>query len=99
MKIIDFSAWVKISKKIHQFFCSVKQKKKKEDNKKDFKFIKWQSQEFLDYRRVTGIFLIYCYLNCEKHYKIEFDENLKEKFKNTFNFCHENLNKLVLLLL
>ena len=76
-----------------------KKKKKKKDNKKDFKFIKWQSQEFLDYRRVTGIFLIYCYLNCEKHYKIEFDENLKEKFKNTFNFCHENLNKLVLLLL
>ena len=30
-----FSAWVKISKKIHQFFCSVQQKKKKKKRQKE----------------------------------------------------------------
>ena len=35
---------------------------------------------------------------CNKNYSNKIDENFKKQFKNTFNFCNNNINKSILLL-
>ena len=37
-------------------------------------------------------------LSCNENYSSKFDEELKKKFKNTFNFSNNDIKKFVLLL-
>ena len=41
--------------------------------------------------------LLKCF-NCNNYYKKKFNKELVKKFKNTFSFCNNNLNKFILLL-
>ena len=41
--------------------------------------------------------LLKCF-NCNIYYKKKFNNDLIKKFKNTYRFCNNDLNKLVLLL-
>ena len=41
--------------------------------------------------------ILECY-NCKQRYKKKFNKDLIKKFKNTYSFCNNNLNKFVLLL-
>ena len=53
----------------------------------------------LDYIRIpkNKKLLLKCF-NCNIYHKKKFNENLIKKFKNTYNFCNNDLNKFVLLL-
>ena len=37
-------------------------------------------------------------LSCKKDYSTKFNEELKKKFKNTFKFSHNDINKFILFL-
>ena len=41
--------------------------------------------------------LLKCF-NCDSYYKKKFNKDLIKKFKNTYSFCNNDLNKFVLLL-
>ena len=53
----------------------------------------------LDYVRITENkkLLLKCF-NCNIYYKKEFNNDLIKKFKNTYSFCNNDINKFVLLL-
>ena len=53
----------------------------------------------LDYVRITknDKLLLKCF-NCDSYYKKKLDKDLIKKFKNTYSFCNNNLNKFILLL-
>ena len=53
----------------------------------------------LDYVRITKNkkLLLKCF-NCNIYYKKKFNNDLIQKFKNTYSFCNNDLNKFVLLL-
>ena len=53
----------------------------------------------LDYVRITKNekLLLKCF-NCDSYYKKKFNKDLIKKFKNTYSFCDNNLNKFILLL-
>ena len=53
----------------------------------------------LDYVRITKnkTLLLKCF-NCNIYYKKKFNNDLIKKFKNTYSFCNNDLNKFVLLL-
>ena len=62
----------------------------------------------LDYVRITKArpsslerknekLLLKCF-NCDSYYKKKFNKDLIKKFKNTYSFCNNDLNKFVLLL-
>ena len=53
----------------------------------------------LDYMRITKNkkLLLKCF-NCSIYYKKKFNNDLIKKFKNTYSFCDNDLNKFVLLL-
>ena len=53
----------------------------------------------LDYVRITKNkkLILECY-NCKQRYKKKFNKDLIKKFKNTYSFCNNDLNKFVLLL-
>ena len=53
----------------------------------------------LDYVRITKNekLLLKCF-NCDSYYKKKFNKDLIKKFKNTYSFCNNDLNKFVLLL-
>ena len=53
----------------------------------------------LDYVRITKNkkLLLKCF-NCDIYYKKKFNNDLIKKFKNTYSFCDNDLNKFVLLL-
>ena len=53
----------------------------------------------LDYVRITKNkkLLLKCF-NCNTYYKKKFNNDLIRKFKNTYSFCNNDLNKFVLLL-
>ena len=53
----------------------------------------------LDYVRITKNekLVLECY-NCKQRYKKKFNKDLIKKFKNTYSFCNNDLNKFVLLL-
>ena len=40
----------------------------------------------------------YKYLSCHKDYSNKLDQKLKQKFKNTFKFSNDDINKFILLL-
>ena len=53
----------------------------------------------LDYVRITKNekLILECY-NCKQRYKKKFNKDLTKKFKNTYSFCNNDLNKFVFLL-
>ena len=53
---------------------------------------------FLEYESDKDDFIKYKCLSCSKDYSNSFNEKLKKKFINTFNFSNNNINKFILLL-
>ena len=53
---------------------------------------------FLEYEIVKDSLIKCKYLACNKDYWKKLDEKLKKRFKNTFKFSDNDINKLVLLL-
>ena len=53
---------------------------------------------FLEYEIVKGDLKEYKCLSCNKDYSNKIDENLKKRFKNTFEFSNNDINKFILLL-
>ena len=53
----------------------------------------------LDYVQITKDekLLLKCF-NCDSYYKKKFNKDLIKKFKNTYSFCNNNLNKFILIL-
>ena len=52
---------------------------------------------FLRYKRVEGNMIIYECLSCNEFYSKKLNEGLKKKFKNTFKFSNNDINKFILL--
>ena len=53
---------------------------------------------FLEYESVKDNLIKYKCLSCNKDYSNKLDEKLKKKFKNTFKFSNNDINKFILLL-
>ena len=53
---------------------------------------------FLEYESVKDYLIKYKCLSCNKDYSNRFDEKLRKKFKNTFKFSNNDINKFILLL-
>ena len=53
---------------------------------------------FLEYQSVKGDLIKYKCLSCIKGYSNKMDEELKKRFKNTFKFSNNDINKFILLL-
>ena len=51
---------------------------------------------FLKYKRVKGNSIMYKCLSCNKCYSKKLNEELKKKFKNTFTFSNNDINKFIL---
>ena len=52
---------------------------------------------FLEYESVKDNSMKYKCSSCNKNYSSNFDEELKKKFKNTFKFSNNYINKFILL--
>ena len=52
----------------------------------------------LDYIKIKNEKLLLKCFNCNIYYKKKFDKDLMKKFKNTYSFCNNDLNKFILLL-
>ena len=52
----------------------------------------------LDYIKIKNEKLLLKCFNCNNYYKKKFNQDLIKKFKNTYSFCDNDLNKFVLLL-
>ena len=52
----------------------------------------------LDYIKTKNENLILKCFNCEQYYKKKFNKELIKRFKSTYEFCNNDLNKLILLL-
>ena len=53
---------------------------------------------FLEYKNFKSSLIEYNCPSCNKDFSVELDEELKKKFKNTFEFSKHDANKFVLLL-
>ena len=53
---------------------------------------------FLKYESVKDNFMKYKCLSCNKNYSNKIDEELEKRFKNTFKFSNNDINKFILLL-
>ena len=53
---------------------------------------------FLESQRVKDNLIKYKCLSCNKNYSNKIDEKLKKRFKNTFKFSNNDINKFILLL-
>ena len=53
---------------------------------------------YLDYIKIKNEKLLLKCFNCNNYYKKKFNKDLIKKFKNTYSFCNNDLNKFVLLL-
>ena len=53
---------------------------------------------FLKYESIKDNLIKYKRLSCNKDYSNENDEELKKRFKNTFRFSNNDINKFILLL-
>ena len=53
---------------------------------------------FLEYERVKDSLIKHKCLSCNKDYSNKLDEKLKKRFKNTFTFSNNDINRFVLLL-
>ena len=52
----------------------------------------------LDYVKTKNKKLLLKCFNCKTYYKKKFNKDLTKKFKNTYSFCNNDINKFVLLL-
>ena len=52
----------------------------------------------LDYIKIKNEKLLLKCFNCNNYYKKKFNQDLIKKFKNTYSFCNNDLNKFILLL-
>ena len=52
----------------------------------------------LDYTKIENEKLLLKCFNCNNYYKKKFNKDLIKKFKNTYSFCNNDLNKFILLL-
>ena len=52
----------------------------------------------LDYTKIKNEKLLLKCFNCNSYYKEKFNQDLIKKFKNTYSFCNNDLNKFVSLL-
>ena len=52
----------------------------------------------LDYVKTKNEKLLLKCFNCNTYYKEKFKKELIKKFKNTYSFCNNDLNKFILLL-
>ena len=52
----------------------------------------------LDYIKIKNEKLLLKCFNCNNYYKKKFNKDLIKKFKNTYSFCNNDLNKFILLL-
>ena len=50
---------------------------------------------FLEYESVKDDLIKYKCLSCNKDYSNKIDEELKKRFKNTFKFSNNDINKLI----
>ena len=53
---------------------------------------------FLEYESVKDNLIKYKCLSCNKDYSSKTDEEFKKRFKNTFKFSNNDINKFILLL-
>ena len=53
---------------------------------------------FLDYIKIKNEKLLFKCFNCNNYYKKKFIQDLIKKFKNTYSFCNNDLNKFIFLL-
>ena len=53
---------------------------------------------FLDYIKIKNEKLLFKCFNCNNYYKKKFNQDLIKKFKNTYSFCNNDLNKFIFLL-
>ena len=53
---------------------------------------------FLEYESVKDNFIKYKCFSCNRNYSNKIDKELKKRFKNTFKFSDNNINKFILLL-
>ena len=53
---------------------------------------------FLEYESIKGNLIKCKYLFCNKENSNKIDEELKKRFKNTFKFSNNDINKFILLL-
>ena len=53
---------------------------------------------FLEYESVKDNFIKYKCLSCNRNYSNKIDKELKKRFKNTFKFSDNDINKFILLL-
>ena len=54
---------------------------------------------FLEYESIKDNLIKYKCLSCNKNYSNKLDEELKIRFKNTFRFSNNDINKFILLLI
>ena len=53
---------------------------------------------FPEYESVKDNLIKYKFLSCNENYSNKIDEELKKRFKNTFKFSNNDINKFILLL-
>ena len=53
---------------------------------------------FLEYEKAKDNLIKYKCLSCNKNYSNKIDEKLKKRFKNTCNFCNNDIDKFISLL-
>ena len=51
-----------------------------------------------DYMKIKNEKLLLKCFNCNTYYKKKFNKDLIKTFKNTYSFCNNDLNKVILLL-
>ena len=84
-----------LSEGIHRIKC----KYRRNDKKCEICGIKYKNCDcFLEYTNFKDNLIEYKCLCCNKNYQQKFDEKLKERFFNTYNFSNHDINKFILLL-
>ena len=53
---------------------------------------------FIEHESVKDNLIIHKCLSCNKDYSNKLDEKLKKRFKNTFNFSNNDINKFIFML-
>ena len=61
-------------------------------------FIIYQKDSGLNYIKTKNEKLILKCVNCKQSYEKRFNKELIERFASTYEFCHKDLNKFILLL-
>ena len=67
-------------------------------SQKEFKKKTKDCDCFLKYESVSDNSIKHTSLSCKKNYSKKIDQELKKRFKNTFKFSNNDINKFILLL-